>query len=77
MDVESIKAVEPDIEVVVRIGQYEIAVIGVFKNKPDVFDLVFGVDDSERVDQLQTLFSTLAAALPSASFSEVRTAGGE
>lgn len=76
MDVESIKAVEPDIEVVVKSGQHEITVIGLFQNKSDVWDVVIGVDDVGRVDELRALFKTVDAALSSASFHAVRSTGG-
>lgn len=76
MDFEVVEAVEPDIEVVVRAGEQELAVIGLFQNKSDVWDLLIGVDDVERVEQIRSLFTAILAALPLASFSEVRTAGG-
>lgn len=75
MDFESVKAVEPDIEVVVRSGEQEIAVIGVFQNKSDVWDLVVGVDSSERREQLVTLFTAITSAIQVATFAPVHSAG--
>jgi len=75
VDNESVKAVEPDVEIVVRAGEHEIAVIGLFQNKSDTWDLLIGVDDGERLDQLLSLFTFVVAALPAATFGEVRTTG--
>ena len=75
MDYESIKAVEPDIEVTVRVGELEIAVIGCFQNKRNVWDVVFGIDDVARVGSLVTLFTLLTDTLPLATFNQIRTSG--
>lgn len=73
---ESLEAVEPDIEVIVRSGMQELAVIGVFQNKSDVWDMLIGVDDQERLDSLSTLFEVIVDALPIATFSKVHEPGG-
>lgn len=72
---ESFTLVEPDIEIVVRVGKQELAVIGVFQNKSNVWDILVGVDDTERVSQLSTLFEAVYLALPLANFTEVHGAG--
>jgi len=74
---ESVKAVEPDIEIVVRAGEHEIAVVGLFQNKSDTWDLLIGVDDGERLDQLLSLFTFVTTALPAATFGEVLVAGDQ
>lgn len=74
-DLASIKAVSPDIEVIVRIGELEIAVIGLFQNKRGVWDVIIGVDDVDRRESLATLFTTVATAIPSATFGYVRSTG--
>jgi len=72
---ESFEIVEPDIEVIVRVGEYEIGVFGIFQNKSGVWDLVIGVDDTERIESLTTVLHFIASALPSASFRAIRTSG--
>ena len=75
MENESYALVEPDVEIVVRSGEHELAVIGLFQNKSDVWDILVGVDDTGRLDQLITLFDFVRAALPAATFGEVRASG--
>lgn len=72
---ESFAVVEPDIEVIVRSGEHEIAVVGIFQNKSNVWDLVLGVDDTDRIAALVDVFTFVASALPTASFHKVRSAG--
>lgn len=72
---ESFEAAEPDFEITVRTGTYEIAVIGVFRVDNETYDMVIGVDDSQRRSELQTLFGLVISALPIAAFGEVRNAG--
>lgn len=73
---EVLEAVEPDIEVTVTAGDQTIAVVGVFQNKSDVWDIIVGVDDRERRVQLEALFTTIASAMAIASFTEVHPARG-
>lgn len=72
---ESFKAAEPDVEIVVRSGEQEIAVLGFFQNKSGVWDVIVGVDDRDRRDQLLALFSLATSALQIASFDALRTSG--
>jgi len=72
---EKLEAVEPDFEITVRNGTYEIAVIGVFRVDDETYDVVIGVDDAQRRAELQTLFGLIISALPIAAFTEVRNAG--
>jgi hypothetical protein len=74
-DLASIEAVSPDIECVVSVGELEIAVIGLFQNKRDVWDILVGVDDVDRVEQLVAVFTAILVALPAATFGEVRSTG--
>lgn len=75
MNVESLEAVEPDIEIIVRIGKHEIVVIGIFQNKSDVWDVVVGIDDIGNLDGAISALSLAIAALPSATFGVVRSTG--
>jgi len=70
---ESIEAVEPDIEVVVRVGAHEIAVCGLFANKPGLFDVVVGIDDASSRQAVMDIFSIARSAVEAAAFSTLRT----
>lgn len=72
---ESFEIAEPDIEIIVRSGEHELAVMGLFQNKRGVWDMVLGIDDTSRIDQLITLMDFISASLPVASFRTVRSAG--
>lgn len=74
-DFASIEAVEPDVEVSVTSGGETIAIFGVFQNKSDVWDVLVGVDDTERIDQLLTLLEALVSSLQVATFAPVSAAG--
>lgn len=69
-----LELVEPDIEVIVRSGEQEIAIIGIFQNKSNVWDILVGVDEVDRANQLSSLFEAILLALPLASFTSARTA---
>jgi len=75
-DFESIKAVEPDIEIVVRVGEFETAVFGLFQNKLDVWDVVVGIDDAENRQGVMDALAIARGAMADANFQEVRTASG-
>lgn len=74
-DLESIKAVEPDIEIIVRSGEHENAVFGLFENKQDVWDVVVGVDDAENRQGIMDVLEVARRALEVAAFQPIRTAG--
>jgi len=75
-DFESIKAVEPDIEIIVRVGDIETAVFGLFQNKLDVWDVVVGIDDAENRQGVMDVLAIARGAMADATFQEVRSTGG-
>lgn len=74
-DFESIEAVEPDIEIVVRCGEHETAVFGLFENKSDLWDVVVGIDDASNREAVMDALSIARGAMEVAHFYSLRTAG--
>lgn len=74
-DLESIKAVEPDIEIVIRVGEQEVAVFGLFENKRDVWDVVVGVEDPDQRAGLMDALEIARSALEVATFQPTPSTG--
>jgi len=70
---EVISAAEPDFEIVIRTGDEEFAVFGLFRESEFVWDIVCGVDHLERRADIALLLQLTSDAIQSAHFGAVRT----
>jgi len=70
------EVVEPDIEIIVRTGDREIAIIGIFEAGPGNWDVVVGIDEAELRGSVQSALQLSIDAVSRAHFGAVRTLGG-
>jgi hypothetical protein len=69
------EAIRPDIEVVVRTGNGELAVIGMFKADDSSWDVVVGLVDDQERDGVVAALELAVTAVSSASLVEPRVVG--
>lgn len=70
------EAIQPDIEVVVRTGAGELAIIGLFVADPQSWDVVVGIVDSDERAGVEGALQIALSAVQGASFMEPRMVGG-
>lgn len=68
---------EPDIEIVVKVGEREIAIFGIFSAGESEWDVVVGVDQADSRHAIQSALQLAIDAISSAHFSAIRTLGIE
>lgn len=68
---------EPDIEIVVRSGEREIAILGIFKADATTWDVVVGVDEADNREYIRDALQLGIDAISRAHFSAVRSLGDE
>lgn len=72
---ESHEVAEPDIEIIVRTGERELAVIGIFEAGLNNWDVIIGIDASELRGSVQAALQLGIDAVSRADFSPLRTLG--
>lgn len=69
---ESTSVLEPAIEVVIRTGAIEVAVIGIFPGENATWDVVVGISELGQREGVQGALELALNALSSATFGAVR-----
>jgi len=73
---EITQVAEPDIEIVIRVGEREIAIIGIFKGDATTWDVIVGIDEANARDSVHSALQLAIDAVSRAHFSPVRSLGG-
>lgn len=74
---ESAEVVEPDIEIVIRTGDREICLIGIFKVRDNEFDVIVGIDEADTRAGIQSALQLGIDAVSRAHFMATGSIGGE
>jgi len=68
---------DPDIEIVVRAGLREVAIIGIFAAGDTTWDVIVGIDEADTRASICSSLQLALDAVSRANFSPVRSVGGD
>jgi len=74
---ESLEIAEPDIEIVIRTGDREVCLIGIFKVGDNEFDVIVGIDEADTRTGIQSALQLGIDAVSRAHFMATGSIGSD